>query len=113
MAQIMVEVVGMKAFRGRIDNSAIDSGTLFTRVKLDQRNNKEGENFKAGEAIEEWKLPNADAVFRMQHLAQSMPFTAVLEVERVSNGRESKEVVTDVRPQVKAAAPVQPMAKAA
>src|SRR4051794_36419713 len=44
--QMVVEVVGMKAFRGKVDNSTVDSGTLFCRVKLDQRYNKEGENFK-------------------------------------------------------------------
>jgi hypothetical protein len=116
MPRMIVEVVGMKAFQGSVDGSAINSGTLYTRVKLDQRFNKEdatSKNFKAGEAVEEWKLPTADHVLRMKHLANSMPFTAELEVERVSNGKESKEIVVDVIPQ-QAASPVpQQLRKAA
>ena len=93
---LTIEVVGMKAFRGTVNGERIDSGTLFGRVKLDQRFNKPGENFKGGHAVEEWKMPNAEVVFRMQHL--SFPFMCSLEIERVSNGKETKEMVTDVMP---------------
>ena len=93
---IKVEVIGMKAFKGTVQGEAIDSGTLFCRVKLDTRYNKDGENFKAGESIEEWKMPNAEAVFRMKHLP--LPFHASLEVERVSNGKETRELVTECVP---------------
>lgn len=93
---ITIEVVGMKAFKGSVNGEPIDSGTLYGRVKLDQRYNKPGENFKGGHAVEEWKCPNAEAVFRMQHIP--FPFMASLEVERVSNGKETKEMVTDVVP---------------
>lgn len=93
---VTIEVVGMKAFKGSVNGEAIDSGTLFGRVKLDQRYNKPGENFKAGWAVEEWKMPGAEFVMRMQHIP--LPFMASLEVERVSNGKETKEMVTDVMP---------------
>lgn len=93
---LTVEVVGMKAFKGSVSGEAIDSATLFGRIKLDQRYNKPGENFKAGYSVEEWKMPNAETVFRMQHL--SLPFFCSLEIERVSNGKETKEMVIDARP---------------
>lgn len=93
---LTIEVVGMKAFKGIVNGEAIDSGTLYGRVKLDQRFNKPGENFKGGHAVEDWKMPNAESVFRMQHL--SFPFYVSLEVERVSNGKETKEMVIDARP---------------
>jgi hypothetical protein len=93
---LTIEVVGMKGYRGIVNGEAIDSGTLYSRVKLDQRYNKPGENFKGGYAVEEWKVPSAEHVFRMQHL--SYPFMCSLEVERVSNGKETKEMVIDVRP---------------
>lgn len=93
---LTIEVVGMKAFRGTVNGETIDSGTLYGRVKLDQRYNKPGENFKGGHAVEEWKMPGSEFVFRMQHL--SFPFMCSLEVERVSNGKETKEMVTDVQP---------------
>lgn len=107
--ELTVEVMGMKAFKGVIDGKSIDSGTLFARVKLTQKQNEAGKNFKGGEAMEEWKVPSAEHVFRMQHL--SFPFVAKLEVERLSNGSETKEVVVDVRPAE--LAPVRQVAKVA
>ena len=113
---LIIKVVGMKAFKGFVNKDGINSGTLFAEVKMDSRHNKQGENFKAGIAMEEWKMPDADAVFRMQHIP--VPFLCELEIERVSNGRESKEVVISARPvehaQPKpAAAPTSAPAKAA
>jgi hypothetical protein len=92
--KLIVEVIGMKAFKGNIDNKDIDSGTIYARVKLDARNNKaDGNtaNFKVGEAVEEWRMPNAAAILAMKD--QKIPFNCALEVERVSNGRETKDVV--------------------
>lgn len=106
---LMVEVVGMKAFKGFVNGEGINSGTVYARVKLDDRYNKPGENFKGGYAVEDWKMPDADAVFRMQHIP--LPFVAELEVERVSNGKESREVVIGVRPvETLAQAPARPAA---
>lgn len=93
---LIIKVVGMKAFKGFVNKDGINSGTLFAEVKMDARHNKQGENFKTGIAMEEWKMPDADAVFRMQHIP--VPFLCELEIERVSNGRESKEVVISARP---------------
>lgn len=93
---LIIKVVGMKAFKGFVNKEGINSGALFSEVKMDDRHNKQGENFKAGIAMEEWKMPDADAVFRMQHIP--VPFMCELEIERVSNGRESKEVVISARP---------------
>lgn len=108
--ELTVEVIGMKAFKGSVQGDAIDSGKLFTRTKLNERNNRPGELFAKGEAIEEWKLPNAEAVFRLQHLP--MPFMCKLEVERVSNGKETKEIVIEARPVDLAVKPA-PLQKAA
>lgn len=103
--ELTVEVIGMKAFKGNVQGDAIDSGKLFTRTKLNERNNRPGELFAKGEAIEEWKLPNAESVFRLQHLP--MPFMCKLEVERVSNGKETKEIVIEARPVDLAVKPAQ------
>lgn len=93
---LMVEVVGMKAFKGFVQGEGIDSGKLFARVKFDTRYNEKGKNFAGGQFVEEWKLPSAEHVFRMQHL--SLPFMCELDVERMSNGKETREVVIDCRP---------------
>ena len=107
----IVEVVGMKAFKGSVNGEFIDSATIYTRVRLDTRYNKPGENYKGGYAMEDWKLPNAECAFRMQHLP--FPFQASLEVERVSNGKETKEMVIDCVPAELAKAEPSPLKKAA
>lgn len=98
--QVLVEVIGMKAFKGIIDGKSMDSGTLYSNVKLDERFNKVGENFKTGDALEEWKLGSSELVFRIAHLkpSKSNPIAMKLEIERVSNGRETKEIVVDAVP---------------
>ena len=98
--QMLVEVIGMKAFKDTLDGKPIDSGTLYACVKLDERFNKAGTNFKTGDAVEEWKLGSSELVFRIAHLkpSKTKPVLMRLEVERVSNGRETKEIVTDAVP---------------
>ena len=94
--ELTIEVVGFKAFKDFVQGEAINSGVLYSRVKLDERYNKPGKNLKGGITTEEWKMPNADTVFAMQRIP--LPFMAVLEIERVSNGKETKEVVLSARP---------------
>ena len=101
--ELKVAVIGMKAFKGTVNGSAIDSATLYAVVRLDSRYNKREEgswNHKEGHAVEEWKLPTADHAFRLAHLKPSItnPVMVALEIERVSNGTESKEMVVDCRP---------------
>lgn len=114
--KLTLEVVGMKAFKGVIDGKAIDSGALYTRVKMDDRRNEVGDggvtaSWKMGESTEEWKLPSAEHVLRMKHL--KCPFPATLEIERMSNGRETKDVVTDVVPMAGSAVVQEPVRKVA
>lgn len=101
--ELVVEIVGMKAFKGTIDGKVIDSASLFGVVRLDSRFNKRdgsGINWKVGFALEEWKLPNSDVAMRMMHLNPSIknPVSVKLEIERVSNGKESTEVIIDAVP---------------
>lgn len=101
--ELVVEIVGIKAFKGTIDGKAIDSASLFGVVRLDSRFNKRdgsGINWKVGFALEEWKLPNSDLAMRMMHLNPSIknPVSVKLEIERVSNGKESTEVIIDAVP---------------
>jgi hypothetical protein len=101
--EILVEVIGMKAFKGTIDGKAINSGCFYASVRLDERHNRddsEGLNHKTGHAIEEWKVGDAELVKRVAHLKPSIknPVIMRMDVERVSNGKETTEVVMDVRP---------------
>lgn len=115
--EMVVEVVGMKAFKGTVDGSSLDGGTLYSLVRLDTRYNRAengGENFKCGHALEEWKLPTAEHVLRLKHLNPSVknPVFVRLEIERVSNGKESKEIVVDCLPVEPAEAQRKPVAPA-
>lgn len=99
-----VKVIGIKRFEGTLDGKSINSGKLYCEVKLDDSRNGQTQ-FAKGLALEEIRLPSAELVKRIEHLP--LPFMAELDTERVSNGRESKEVVYDVRPiDLASAAPV-------
>lgn len=99
----LVEVIGVNAFKGRIDNNRIDSGKLFSIAKLDNRRNSsdaESVNWKIGHAVEMWKLPNSEMAMRVAILNPSIqkPVLVKIMVERYSNGRETQEVIVDVIP---------------
>jgi hypothetical protein len=85
-----VRVTGAKFFEGNIDGKSINSGKLYTECKLDDsRGNAKGF------FTEEWKV-TSELVKRILHLP--FPFECELVTERVGNGRESREVVIDLRP---------------
>jgi hypothetical protein len=90
-----VKVVALKLFQGTVDGKALDSGKVFVEVNLDSTRNSETQ-FGAGTVTEELRLPSAEHVRRIKHLP--LPFMADLDVQRVSNGKVSKEVVMDIRP---------------
>ena len=101
--ELMVEVVGMKAFKGHVQGSDIDSGEMYAFVRLDERFNKKDEsgvNWKSGHTFEAWRMPNAETVMKVIHLKPSIqrPVPIKLIIERVSNGKETREVVIDVEP---------------
>lgn len=101
--EMVVEVIGVKAFKGVIDGKQIDSGTLYSIVRLDDRYNRKddsGTNWKSGFAMEEWKLPNSEVAMRMMQFKPSIknPVSVRLEIERVSNGREATEIIVDAYP---------------
>ena len=101
--ELLIDVVGMKCFKGTVQGNTVDSGVVYGIVKLDERYNrkdKDGVNWKFGHSVEEWKLPGSEFVMRLSHLKPSIknPVSMKLEIERVSNGRETQEVVLDILP---------------
>lgn len=89
-----VKVIGLKRFEGVVDGKTIASGKLYTEVKLDSSRNSDKQSAK-GHAAEELRV-TPEIVARIEHLP--LPFMAEVETERVSNGKESRELVLDVRP---------------
>lgn len=100
-----VKVTGFKYFTGEVDGKKINSAKLYTECKLDVSRNDSEKQWAGGVFTEEWPVP-VEAVKRVMHLP--LPFVAELEVERVGNGKEAREKVTDIKPMevVRAAAPV-------
>lgn len=101
--ELIIDVIGAKCFRGTVNGQKIDSGSVFGIVRLDERYNKtdqDGVNWKLGHAVEEWRLPNADSVLKIAHLKPSIktPVSMRLDIERVSNGKETREIVVDINP---------------
>ncbi|MDT8997769.1 hypothetical protein RQP53_00605 [Paucibacter sp. APW11] len=90
-----VKVTGFKYFTGTVDGKSINSGKLYTECALDVSRNDSEKQWAKGIFTEEWKVP-VEAVKRLMHLP--VPFLAELEVQRVGNGKEARELVTDVVP---------------
>ena len=94
MSTSRMEITGLKRFAGVIDNKEIKSGAVFVRVKLDSsRNNLD--SFKTGECTEELRV-DPSIIKAIEH--NSFPLMCEVETERVSNGRETREVVIGIRP---------------
>lgn len=104
------KIVGIKRFAGRVDGNNIDSGKLFVECKLDDTRNSSDQLAK-GVFTEELRLPSSELVKRIEHLP--LPFIADIDTERVGNGKQSREVVLDVRPVEALRQQPQPVAKAA
>ena len=102
--ELIVDVVGYKAFKGQIRESKIDNGELYALVELDTRYNKiepDGTNWKSGYTVESWKVPSADLVLKLSSLPAPTvknPIPCRLLIKRISNGSESREVITDIEP---------------
>lgn len=103
------KVVGMKRFDGNVDGKEIKSGKLYIEVRLDDSRNGDKQSSR-GYFTEELSKVDIDIIKRIEHV--SLPAMMDIETERVGNGRESREVVIDVRPVelVKPVAPVAPKA---
>lgn len=101
--ELIVDVVGFKAFKGDIRGTVIDNGEVYSLVELDTRYNRieeDGLNWKAGYAIETWKIASSEAVMKLAKFNPSPKnlIPARLHIKRISNGRETREFVTDVEP---------------
>ncbi|PTT89362.1 hypothetical protein DBR42_07930 [Pelomonas sp. HMWF004] len=92
---LRAEVVGFKRFKGAVDGKNIDSGKLFVLTRLNGSRNS-ADSHAAGTCTEEIKLPDGQfcKVLELdQRVSRGEIVTVELELERVSNGRESSELV--------------------
>jgi hypothetical protein len=93
-----VKVIGVKRWAGTLDGKGIDSAKLFVEVQLDGSRNGNADGvsqFASGIATEEVKLPSSEFLKRIEHTP--LPFYVDLDTQRVSNGRQARDVVVDLR----------------
>lgn len=88
-------VTGFKWFTGTVDGKKMNSGKLFIQCRLDDSRNS-AESFSKGTYSDVLERVDPKLLERIAHLP--CPFVADIETERVGNGKESRELVIDVRP---------------
>ena len=89
-----MEITGFKRFKGVVDGKEINSAKVFVRVKLDESRNNIDQ--KAGGFCTEELRVDPAILKRIEH--NPMPLVCDVDTERVSNGKEAREVVIDIRP---------------
>lgn len=90
-----VEVVGFKRFKGTVDGKSIDSGKLFHLVNLNGNRNS-ADSWAAGNCTEEMALPDGEFCKVLEvdgRISRGERVTVEVELERVTNGRESRDLV--------------------
>ena len=91
MHKSIERVTGMKKFKGSIDGKEFDSTTVFVEVRLDDRNGN-----RRGKCTADFSAGTSDVYDRLKHL--DLPAEMEIEWDTVSNGNDTKQVITDVRP---------------
>ncbi|MEK8084889.1 hypothetical protein WNB94_00600 [Aquabacterium sp. A3] len=88
-------VVGIKRFQGTVDGKQINSGKLFVNCRLDESRNSP-EQYASGHFTETIERVDPELIKRIEHVP--LPAWFDIETERVGNGKESREMVLDIRP---------------
>lgn len=89
----LVQLTGVKRFKGDIEGKSYDSTTLFCLLGLDSSS---GDMF--GKATAQYKFGTSDRFDEVKHLLRNGPVAVVLEQEQVTNGKETKTIVIGIKP---------------
>lgn len=89
----LVQLTGVKRFKGDVDGKHYDSTTLFCLLGLDSSS---GDAY--GKASAQYKFGTSERFDEVKHLLRSGPVPVVLEMEQVTNGKETKTIVTGIKP---------------
>jgi hypothetical protein len=89
-----IKVTGMKYSKGKMDNGTeFDSTKVYVETELDT-----SKDSAMGTACAEYGLGKADEFQKYKHLAGSLPFMAIAEMEIVTNGKTQKTIIHALRP---------------
>nr|WP_316644049.1 hypothetical protein [uncultured Roseateles sp.] len=90
--QAQVQVVGMKASKGTLDDGGVyDSTKVYALVDLDATKGN-----AVGQAAAEYNIGLSGELDKYKHLP--FPFVAMADMEIVTNGKTQKTVVHALRP---------------
>jgi hypothetical protein len=100
MRMIMrAQVVGAKRFKGTVDGKDINSGKLYVLTSLNGQRNS-ADSFAMGACTEELALKDGEFIKVLevdQRLIRGEMVWVELELERVTNGRESRDLVVGAK----------------
>jgi hypothetical protein len=96
-----IKVTGMKFSKGKMDNGTeFDSTKVYVETELDT-----SKDSAMGTACAEYGLGKAEEFQKYKHLAGSLPFMALADMEIVTNGKTQKTIIHSLRPVEAARAP--------
>lgn len=84
-------VMGMKKYKGDIDGKSIDSCTIYVETRLDDRS-----GLRRGRATADYNAGTSDVYDRLSKI--DLPAEFEITWDTVTNGKESKQLVIDVKP---------------
>lgn len=88
----VVTLLGAKRSQGRLDNgTSYDSTKIYCQIRMNPNNPD-----MAGYSSEEYTWGDSNNFYKLRDL--KYPCTAEIELENVSNGKKSIQIVTDVIP---------------
>lgn len=91
--QSEIVVTGMKASKGDYEGTAYDSTKVYALVEMDTKGDK-----AMGQATAVFSFGTSDVFEKFRHLKGSMPFKATADFDIVTNGREVKQILVDLKP---------------
>lgn len=89
--KVTVKVLGMKSSKGDYEGKPYDSTKVYVETKLD-----ESKGTQKGFAAAEYAIGLSGEYDKFKHLA--FPLMAEVEFEQITNGRDTKTVISEFKP---------------
>lgn len=93
MMEQIVQLTGVKRFKGEVEGVNYDSTTLFCLLGLDSTS---GNAF--GKASAEYKFGSSEKFEEVKHLLRNGPVAVTLQLELVTTGKATKTIVVGLKP---------------
>ena len=91
MAEQLATVTGMKKFKGEVEGKQYDSTTIFVQVKL-----YAADGSARGSCTQEYKCGTSEIFDRLSRV--ELPAEFKLTMDTVSNGKTTRQIVSEITP---------------